>query len=145
LLNVLAAYLVRAVDHIRKVLPASYRRARDEEALRIDQLSAAATSDNSLYAALAAEASRLRLHQLLGFFIAFIFAAALVLALVEFRQILAAEMTTTVRVQAALLVIFLVPMAVFRYATGLDNGKRAKRLDIALRTVQRNRALPIMD
>jgi hypothetical protein len=145
LLNVVAAYVVRAVDRLRKALPASYRRARDEESLRIEQLTAAATSDNALYAALAAEASRLRLHQLLGFFIAFVCTFTLLVLVTVSQLTPAAQMTRPARVQAVLLVIFLVSVGVFRYASGLDNGRRARRLDIALRAVQRSRALPIMD
>ena len=64
LLNILGVYVVRAIDRVRKALPASYRRIRAEESARIDALTVAATSDNALYAALAAESSRLRLRQL---------------------------------------------------------------------------------
>ena len=139
LLNIVAAYVVRAVDHVRKALPASYRRARAEESVRIEQLTAAATSDNALYAALAAEASRLRLHQLLRFFIAFVCIYTLVF-LVAFG-----EVTPGIGVLGLLLIVFLIAMGVIQYSQGLDIGKRARRLDIALRAVQRNRKLPIMD
>jgi hypothetical protein len=117
---------------------------RDQESSRIQQLTTAATSDNALYAALAAEASRLRLHQLLGF-IAFVCTSTL-LVVVTVRQLSSvAQLTTTLRVLTVILVILLVSAAVFRYASGLDNGSRARRLDIALRAVHGNRALPIMD
>jgi hypothetical protein len=117
---------------------------RDQESSRIQQLTTAATSDNALYAALAAEARRLRLHQLLGF-IAFVCTSTL-LVVVTVRQLSSvAQLTTTLRVLTVILVILLVSAAVFRYASGLDNGRRARRLDIALRAVHGNRALPIMD
>jgi hypothetical protein len=145
LLNIVAAYMVRAVDHVRKALPASYRRVRGEESVRIERLIAAATSDNALYAALAAEASRLRLHQLLSFFIAFVCISTLLFLVAVSQVTPAVRMTTSVRVQAGFLIIFLVSMGAFHYASGLENGRRARRLGIALRAVQRNRTLPIMD
>jgi len=139
LLNIVAAYLVRAVDHVRKALPASYRRAQGDESVRREQLTTAATSDNALYAALAAEAGRLRLHQLLRFFIVFVCLFALVF-LVTFG-----EAKPGIGVLGLLLIVFLIAMGVIQYSQGLDIGKRARRLDIALRAVQRNRKLPVMD
>jgi len=139
LLNIIAEYVVRAVDHVREALPASFRRARDKESERIEQLTIAATSDNALYAALAAEASRLGVHQLLRFFIAFVFIHALVL-LMAFGQV-----KPGIGVLGLLLIVFLMMMGGIQYTLGLHAGRRARRLDIALRAVQRNRKLPIMD
>jgi hypothetical protein len=113
--------------------------ARVEESVRIEELTTAATSDNALYAALAAEASRLRLHQLLRFFIAFVCIYTLVF-LVAFG-----EVKPGIGVLGLLLIVFLIVMASIQYSQGLDIGKRARRLDIALRAVHRNRKLPIMD
>lgn len=145
LLNVVGVYVVRALDHVRKALPASFRRARQEESERIEKLVTAAMSDNALYAALAAEASRLRLHQLLGFFIAFV-CFSILLGLIAFSQVApAVKITTTLRLQAGFLIIFLVSLGAYHYISGLDNGRRARRLDIALRKVQHNLTLPIMD
>jgi len=145
LLNVVGAYMVRALDHVWKALPASFRRARQEESVRIEKLVTAAMSDNALYAALAAEASRLRLHQLVGFFIAFVCFSTL-LGLIAFSQVVPAiKITTTLRLQAGFLTIFLVSLGAYHYNSGLVNGRRARRLDIALRKVQHNRTLPIMD
>jgi quinol-cytochrome oxidoreductase complex cytochrome b subunit len=139
LLNIVAAYVVRAVDHVRKALPASYRRARGEESARIEQLASAATSDNALYAALAAEASRLRLHQLLHFFIAFV-------CVHTFLFLMAVgELKPGVGVLGLLLIVFLIGLGFIQYCLGLDMGTRARRLDLALREVQRNRKLPVMD
>lgn len=139
LLNIVATYVVRAVDHVRKALPAAYQRARGEESVRIEQLTTAATSDNALYAALAAEASRLRLHQLLRFFVVFVCIYTLVF-LAAFG-----EVKPEIGVLGLLFIAFLIVMAGIQYSLGLDIGKRARRLDIALRAVQRNRNLPIMD
>jgi hypothetical protein len=145
LLGVVSQYIVRALDHISEVLPASFRRAREEESLRIQQLTNAAISDNALYAALVAEASRLRLHQLLSFFIAFVCHSTLLVVVTVSRVTPTAEMTIILRLEILFLVIFLLPMGFFHYASGLENGKRARRLDTALRAVQRNLILPIMD
>jgi hypothetical protein len=139
LLNIVVAYVVRVVDNVRKALSASYRRAQGEESVRIEELTTAATSANALYAALAAEASRLRLHQLLRFFIAFVCIYTIVF-LVAFG-----EVKPGISVLGLLLIVFLIAMGVIQYSQGLDIGKRARRLDIALRAVQRNRKLPIMD
>ncbi len=139
LLNIVAAYVVRAVDHVRKALPVSIRRARAEESVRIEQLTTAATSDSALYAALAAEASRLRLHQLLRFFIVFVCIYTLVF-LGTFG-----ELKPGIGVLGILLIVFLIGMAGIQYLQGLEIGTRARRLDNVLRAVQRNRKLPVMD
>lgn len=139
LLNTASAYLVRAIDRVRKALPASFRRARSEESARIEELTAAATSDNALYAALAAEASRLRLLQLLRFFTAFVCIFPFLL-LVAFG-----ELKPGMGVLGLLVMIFLVGMAGLQYSLGLGIAPHARRLDIALRAVQRNRKLRIMD
>jgi hypothetical protein len=55
------------------------------------------------------------------------------------------EVKPGISVLGLLLIVFLVAMAVIQYSLGLDIGKRARRLDTALRTVQRNRKLPVMD
>lgn len=107
LLNVVAAYAVRAIDRLGKVLPAFYRRARDEESSRIEQLTTAATSDNALYAALAAEASRLRLLQLLGFVIAFVFTFTVLVLVTVSQSSPVAKLTTTVLVLIVIVVTFL--------------------------------------
>lgn len=107
LLNVVAAYVVRAVDHVMKWLPASYRRNRDAESARIEKLTSAATSDNAVYAALAAEASRLRLHQLLRFFIAFICIYTFVF-LVAYDDV-----KLRMSIPGVLLIVFLISMALY--------------------------------
>jgi hypothetical protein len=118
LLNVLGTYVVRALDSVKKRLPAYFRRVREEESVRIQTLSTAATSDSALHAALAAEAGRLRLHQLLGFFIAFVCIATLAL-LVTVRQLTLPEsMTVADRVEVGLLITFLVFMGGFNYVSG---------------------------
>jgi len=139
LLNIFAVYLVRVIDHVRKALPAFYRRTRGEESARIEELTIAATSDNALYAALAAEATRLRLHQLLRFFIAFVCIYTFVFL------VTIGEVKPGINIPGILLIIFLLAMGVIQYSQGVDFSKRARRLDIALRAVQRNRKLPIMD
>ncbi len=139
LLNVLAAYVVRTIDRIRIALPTSYRRARAEESARIETLTAAATSDNALYAALAAEASRLRLRQLLRLFIAFvcIYPVVFLVALGEVRPGMA--------LPGFVLVVFLLGVAGVQYSLAIDISSRTRRLDIALNAAHRNRKLPIMD
>jgi hypothetical protein len=139
LLNVVGTYAVRGLDRIRTVLPAAFRRGRDEESARIQQLVDAGTSDNSLYAALAAEASRLRVHQLLHFFFAFVCIDPLLL-LAGFG-----ELKPGGDVRAVLVLVLLISIGLFQYVRGLDAGKRARRLDGALRVVRQNRKLPIMD
>jgi len=139
LLNIVAAYAVHAIDHVRKALPASYRRARAEESARVEALTAAATSDNALYAALAAEASRLRLRQLLRFFIAFICIYTLVF-LMAFG-----ELKPGLGVTGLLLVVFLVAMAFIQYFQAIDVSSRVRRLETALSAAGRNRKLPILD
>ena len=139
LLNIVAAYVVRGIDLIRVALPASYRRARSEELVRIEALTAAATSDNALYAALSAEASRLRLRQLLGFFIAFICIYTLLFL------VALGELKPGIGLPGLLLVTFLVGMTVAQYSLALGIGPRIRRLDIALNAAQRNRNLPILD
>jgi hypothetical protein len=146
-LNVLGAYVVRWFDRVRDRLPAHFRQVREKELERIQLLSAAASSDSGLYAALSAEAGRLRLHQLLGFLIAFVGICAILL-LIGAAQVDAytgARMTTSGRIEALLAIAFLLPMSGLQFTSGLENGRRARRLDIALRAVQRNRSLPIMD
>jgi hypothetical protein len=145
LLNVLGTYVVRAFDRVANRLPAYFRRVRQEEQTRIQKLSTAASSDNSLYAALAAEAARLRLHQLLRLFIAFV-CFSLLLFLATIMSITpVTQITVTVRVQVVGLIIFLVSIMVFTYGSALESGRRARRLDIALGAVQRERGLPIMN
>lgn len=139
LLNIVAAYVVRAVDYVRKVLPASYRRAQREESMRIEQLTAAATSDNALYSALAAEASRLRLILLTRLFIVVVCVYTLVL-IVTLPEVKPGEI-----VPGMLLIVVLTVVAVFHYSLGLDINKRVRRLDSALRAVQQNRSFPILD
>lgn len=139
MLNVVGAYVVRAFDYLGQELPARYRRAQSKESVHIEQLTTAATSDNALYAALAAEASRLRLHQLLHFFIAFVCINTFVfLAAVG-------EVKSGIGVLGLLLIVFLVGIGTIQYSRGLEIGNHARRLDIALNAVQRNRKLPIMD
>jgi nucleoside recognition membrane protein YjiH len=143
LLNVVGAYVVRAFDRVTNRLPAYFRRVRQEEQTRIQKLSTAASSDNALYAALAAEAARLRSHQLLRFFIAFVCFTVLVVLSVSITS--ATQMTGAARVQVMLLVIFLASLGLFSYFLGLESGRLARRLDIALRAVQRERGLPIIN
>ena len=143
LLNVVGTYVVRAFDRVANRLPAYFRQVRQEEQTRIQKLSTAASSDNALYAALAAEAARLRSHQLLRFFIAFVCFSVLVIVFISITS--ATQMTGAERVQIMLLVIFLVSLGFFSYLFGLETGGRARRLDIALRAVQRERGLPIMN
>lgn len=137
--HVLGTYLVRAIDHVKNVLPAFYRRARDKEFARIERLTTAATSDNALYAALAAEASRLRSHQLLCFFVAFVCMNFLL-----FVQV-AGELHPGLGLSGLFVLVFLVGCGLIQFVRGLDIGTRLRRLDIALRAVQRIRELPFMD
>jgi hypothetical protein len=143
LLNVLGTYVVRAFDRVTNRLPVYFRRVRQEEQTRIQKLSTAASSDNALYAALAAEAARLRSHQLLRFFIAFVCFSVLLVLFISLTS--ATQMTEATRVQVILLVVFLVSLGFFSYGLGLESGRLARRLDIALRAVQRERGLPIMN
>jgi hypothetical protein len=143
LLNVIGGYLIRALDWAGKALPASFRRAQEAESARIEQLTSAALSDHALYAALAAEACRLRLHQLIRFFIAFMCAVALAVVLVDSNQRPPAD--TWAVVKAVLLIVVFLSIAFFQYMSGLDNSRRARRLDLALRAAHRSRGLPIMD
>lgn len=145
LLNVLGAYVVRAVDRMRVHLPAYFRRARDEEAARIQLLYKAAASDNALYAALASEAGSLRLYQLLCFFIAFVAIVTLLFAIAISRMEAVAASTTAGRLELGVLVVFLVPFGFLQYISGLENGRRANRLDAALLAVHSDRSFPVMD
>ena len=147
LLNVLGAYVVRAIDRLRVRLPGHFRRIREAESLRIQRLSDEATADTALYAALAAEAGRFRVHQLLGLLTAFASAFALLflMAIMVGSEAPPVDRSTGERVQAMILITFLVLMGGFHYASSLEHGRLARRLDIALRGVQRNRTLPIMD
>src|SRR5262245_42114623 len=72
LLHVVGTYMVRSLDWVIKVLPASFRSAQEAESARIQKLTAAATSDHALYAALSADASRIRSHMLQHFFFSFV-------------------------------------------------------------------------
>ena len=145
LLNVLAAYVVRVVDRVRVHLPAYFRRARDEEAARVQLLYAAAASDNALYAALAAEAGRLRLRQLLSFFIAFVAIATLVFLLGVSEIAPIGRITAVAPLQVAFVIVLFVPLGLLQFIAGLEHSRRATRLDAALREVHRKRSLPIMD
>jgi len=140
LLNVLGAYVVRMLNRVRPRLTGYFRRALGEEAARTEHLAAAATSDNALWAALAAEASRLRLHQLLRFLTAFVFIGAFLLLYAR-GELMPGSSSTPAR----LTVVGFVAFGLIQYVRGLDFGKRARRLDIALGTAHRNRKLPIMD
>ena len=140
LLNVLGTYVVRSIDWIARVLPAFFRRAQENESARIQRLADAATADHAIYAALAAEASRLRSHQLRQFFFSFV-----CLSTMFFVLILLEREGQPPRVVGLLLTIFLLVMGFFQFSRGLDSGTHAQRLDTALRQVQRNLKLPVMD
>ena len=145
LLNVVGTYVVRVFDRVANRLPAYFRQVRQEEVTRIQKLSTAASSDKALYAALAAEAARLRSHQILRFFIAFACFSILSFLATIMSITAVTQMTASVRIQVMLLVIFLGSLGFFSYILGLESGRLARRLDIALRAVQRERGLPIMN
>jgi hypothetical protein len=71
LINVVSAYIVRSLDWLGKKLRALFRQAQEAESARVKQLTDAATSDHAIYAALVAEATRLRSLQYIQFFISF--------------------------------------------------------------------------
>jgi len=127
------------LDWLAKVLPASFRRAKEAESARIKQLTDAATADHALYAALAAEAGRFRSQQHLHFFFSFVCLSALTAIFAS------GEMKPGMGVSGFLLIVFLLTMVVFQYSLGLESGKRARPLDLALREVQRNLKLPVID
>jgi hypothetical protein len=140
LLNVLGAYVVRTLDRVRTRLTGYLRGVLGKEAARTDQLAAAAASDNAVWAALAAEASRLRLHQLLRFSIAFAFIGAFLLLYGRGELIPSAS---NLFVRSA--VVGFVAFGLIQYVKGLEFGTRARRLDIALAAAHRSRKLPVMD
>jgi hypothetical protein len=139
-LNVVSAYVVRAADRLVHRVTGAWRAAVGEEAARTQQLSAAAAADNALYAALAAEASRLRSHQLLHFFIAFVLIATFICMLA-----LDQGEPRSLGVLGLLVLLGLFVVGFVQYNLGLESGKRARRLDNALRAVHASRKLPIMD
>jgi len=102
-----------------------------------------ALSDHALYAALAAEATRLRLHELLHFFIAFVCFVAFTFVMVDHDQ--RPQTGTYAAVKLVVLIVFLVSMGFFQYMRGLENSRRAQRLDIALSAAHKSRGLPVMD
>jgi hypothetical protein len=55
------------------------------------------------------------------------------------------EVKPGIGVLGGLLIIFPVAVGFFQYSFGLNSGRRAQRLDTALREVQRNLKLPVMD
>jgi hypothetical protein len=138
LLNVVGAYTVRSIDWARKALPASFRRGRDMEAGRVQQLATAAISDHALYAALAAEATRLRVHQLLQFFIAFVCFCGLLL-------LLAPVPGEPVSRSNRLFVVILAVGGFVLYYRGLGSWTRARRLDTALQAIHKKLKLPVME
>lgn len=141
LLNVLGNYAVRLLDRVGARLSGYFRQLLGEEAARTETLTAAAASDNALWAALAAEASRLRLHQLLRFLTAFVFSCVGILLTYALGEVTPPSSNTPARLVAVGSLVF----GFIQYTRGLDFGKRARRLDIALSAVHRHRKLPIMD
>jgi pilus assembly protein TadC len=138
-LNVASAYVVRLLDRMGMVLPAFFRRAQQAESARIRRLADAATSDHALYAALAAEAGRLHSHQLTQFIGAFA-CMVMVVALLAFVKAGAVG-----RIGGILAAIYLTAVAFFESASWVANNRRANRLNTALREVQRNLKLPVME
>lgn len=124
-------------------MPASFRRAQEAESARIQQLTSAALSDHALYAALAAEATRLRLKQLLHLFLAFVCGVTLLIVLVDHDQ--RPQTGTYVVITQVFLTVALLSIGFFQYVRALENMRRAQRLDIALRAAHKSRGLPIMD
>lgn len=139
LVNVVSAYVVRSLDWVVEVLPASFRRAQEAETARIQRLTEAATADHAIYAALTAETSRLRSHQYAQFFLSLVCFSTMVL-FAYFVQ--TGEIERIVGVSFA---IFLTVIGFYQYMGGLDSARRAQRLDKVLREVQRNLKLPVMD
>jgi hypothetical protein len=140
LLDVVGTYLVRWLDRIKDQISSGREQALSEESQRVGRLTEAALSDTALYAALAAEGTRLRLDQLLKFLGAF-FCIYPLIVVIQFGEAKPGLLGIAGRISLVAIVAF----GLIQYVRGLRSVSRARRLDLALDVARRHHTLPIMD